>query len=287
MGIILPADTDRTWSLVLSAAHELTSFPLAQMPVGATSCGTVSVIKRDDVPRGELEQVRHIRENAQEFDVSYYRFPECPGLLHGRGGNWILWSNDQSSFFVTENANDPAQTWIHTRFILRHLIVDHFLMQTGFRRIHAAAGTLLDGSGLIIAGPYLSGKTYLLNALLKHGLLLDWVEDDCVVVDADWTLHALIPTPETVCEIRKLRLSIMVCLDKSCVEAERITTEEAMGWALSIQASWPVSWLPHHSTISISVPEFKRELFCMRVPERPAPEDVISLLTRYAESKIE
>ena len=280
------SEPSRIWAIIENQKHDLMTVPVSELETGAAPSAMVNVIRPDQLPDGVFEKTLHVRENAQEFDVHYYRFPRHHGLLHGRGGNWIVWSNDLAQFSVTETANNPAQTWVHARFLLRHLIVDQFLMQTGYRRIHAAGGTLLNRTGLLIAGPYLSGKTYLLNALIERGLLLDWVEDDCAVVDADLTLHALIPLPDTVCQTRRLQLTIILCLDKSCTHVEPMSTRDALQWALNLQASWPVSWLPHHSQISTDISPFKRDLLCLRVPECPTPEDVITALQRYMESPL-
>ena len=61
----------------------------------------ISLINPEDVPAGIKINQRHIRENAQEFDVDDYEFEGYRGLFHQRGRNWIIWTEDLKRIYVT------------------------------------------------------------------------------------------------------------------------------------------------------------------------------------------
>jgi hypothetical protein len=239
---------------------------------------TVTVIAPEDVPAGSAGKTVHIHENAQQFDITYYEYAGMRGLFHHRGRNWILWTTDLRHVFVARGTEEWARTWVYARFLLRHFIVAGLLQRPGYRRLHAVAGPLADRGtgasqpgGLLIAGPYLSGKTYLIEQLIAAGLVTELVEDDCAVISPDWEVYALLPAEHELRATRRLPVAALVCLDEAATTITPIAPEQAAHWAFSIQASWPVSWLPGASALDTTVGPVPTRLPCLRVPARPQP----------------
>ena len=241
---------------------------------------TVTVIPASAVPTGTATQRIHVQENAQAFDVVYYDFAGYHGLCHERGRNWILWSNDLSRFFISGGSHSEAQVWVHVRFILRHFIVSRLLAVPGFRRTHAVAGSLSGqtGMGLLIAGPYLSGKTHLAESLMALGMVDELIEDDCAVLDPHWQLAALIPFPQALCRTRHLPIHMLVCLDPQATQVEECSAREAAAWAIRLQASWPVSWLPGAVPVHTDLPLVPSQLVACRSPLRPEATAIASVI---------
>jgi hypothetical protein len=128
--------------------------------------------------------------------------------------------------------------------------------------------------GLLIAGPYLSGKTYLLEHLIAAGLVTEIFEDDCAIISPVWELYALLPAEHELRAMRRLPVTALVCLDEAAATIAPISPERAARWAFPIQASWPVSWLPGASTLDTAVGPVPAWLCCLRTPARPQPDCV-------------
>lgn len=245
---------------------------------------TVTLINPGDVPDGTKINQRHIHENAQEFDVDDYQFEGYHGLFHQRGRNWIIWTEDLKHIYVTPSPDKPNLTWVYVRFVLRHFILAHFMSRPGYRRLHAVAGPLTTrDAGLMIAGPYLSGKTYLIQHLIEQGIVAEQFEDDCAVIDPDWRLHALIPAEKQIQQTRHTTIRAMICLDRTAPSIEVITPQDAAEWIFPIQASWPLSWLPPFVTLETHVESVPPTLVCLRMPEKPPVEDAVKAISTLVE----
>jgi len=257
-----------TWGLMFLPDGDPISAPLKllQHPPSVT----VTVIASSMIRGGTMIGQRHIRENAQEFDVDDYDFDGYRGLFHRRGGNWIIWTENLKHIYVTPNLERPNLSWVYVRFVMRHFILAHFMARPGYRRLHAVAGPLTNRkSGLIIAGPYLSGKTYLIHQLIERGIIAEQFEDDCAAIDPDWQLHALIPSETQIQATHQLPIRAMICLDGDTQSIESITPQQAAKWAFPIQASWPLSWMPPFMPIETRVESVPSKLDCLRMPEKP------------------
>jgi hypothetical protein len=260
-----------TWGLVFPADGngDPISGPLASFATEPDI--TVTVIKPNDIPDGKPTLTRQIDENAQSFDVTYYRFEGYKGLFHHGGKNWILWDEEMKHIFIAHGKEDWARTWVYVRFVLRHFIVGHLMQRPNYRRVHAVAGTLADGqSGILIAGRWLTGKTYLIERLIEQGIVLDLIEDDCAVVDENWILHCLIPNEFEQRATRQLPIRAIVCLDDQDNVIEQIAPHQAAEWAFSLSASWPLHWLPPTIPIETTVPNVPTDLVALRLPAKPA-----------------
>lgn len=277
------ADVSPTWGLSFVPDGDPIVGPLKMLQYPPDV--TVTLIGLDDIPTGTKINQRHIRENAQEFDVDDYEFEGYRGLFHRRGRNWIIWTEDLKRIYVTPSPENPTLTWVYVRFVLRHFILAHFMSRPGYRRLHAVAGPLVSHeSGLMIAGPYLSGKTYLIQCLIESGLVAEQFEDDCAVIDPDWLLRALIPAEKQIQQTQKSAIRIMLCLDRTAEVIESITPLQAAEWAFPIQASWPLSWLPPLMTVETGVEFVPTDLACLRMPEKPHIEDAITAIRRLIDS---
>ncbi len=257
-----------SWSLGIAPNAELITGPLHKFQTSQPQM-IVTVVQPDDILPGLEGETVHIKENAQEFDITYYDFDGGRGVFHHRGQNWIVWTDDLKHVFVSAGRESGPITWVRVRFVLRHFIVARLMAQHGYRRIHAVAGELADSTGLMIAGPYLSGKTFLLEHLIREGVVSALVEDDCAVISPEWQLDCLIPQEHTLQQTRHLNIRAVVCLDKTVQNPQRITPIEAANWAFPIQASWPLSWLPGSAPIDTRVNHIPTRLQCLRLPEKP------------------
>ena len=266
----------RTWGLTVRAGDDIGIGPLAHFDE-RTLNHTVSIVPTAAIGGGTPESHVHVHENAQEFDVTYYRFVGYRGLWHTRGRNWIVWTEDLRHVFMSDDNLPPERAWVHVRFVLRHWMAAHLLSRSGFRRTHAVAGPLSGSpnrAGLLIAGPYLSGKTFLIHRLIEQGLVDALWEDDCAILDADWQAHCLVPQSDAICWMRRLPIQIMVCLDQTASRVEQIAAPIAARWAMRLSASWPLSWLPGAPEIQTTVAGLPERLVCFRAPERPSSQAV-------------
>jgi hypothetical protein len=274
---------EATWGVTLMPDERVAVGPLPFSSSGTLQLPqrTVTVIDPAAVPIGTPTNRVRIVENAQAFDVIYHVFDGFHGLYHERGKNWILWTLDLKHFFVSRGIESASHTWIYARFLLRHIIVGELLQRTGYRRLHAVVGTVANrglDEGILIVGPYLSGKTYLLEQLIHCGIALDIAEDDCTVIDSDWRVHALLPVESEYRTTRILGIRAMVCLDRATTHIEVITSTTAASWAFPIQASWPLSWIPGFPPPQTQVEYVPAALPCLRCPEQPAIDEIISAI---------
>jgi len=267
--------TAPTWGLGATEGGRLITGPLGGFAM--TPDQTVTVVGPTDIPPGTPTGRRHVRENAQEFDVVDHDFPGYCGLYHERGGNWILWTDDLRHIFISRGDEEWARTWVYARFLLRHCIVSRLVARPRYHALQAVGGPLAGAgdAGLLIVGPYRSGKTFLLRALIERGMVTDEIEDDCAVIDAEWHLHALLPAEREVRVERILAVRAMICLDRNADRTEPIAPEDAARWAAAIQTSWPLSWLPGASPPSDTPIAAPTDLRCLRMPERPTIDDAL------------
>ena len=180
---------------------------------------TVSLVADGAVPAGDPTGRSHIVENAQHFDVIHHSFRGFGGIWHERGQNWILWEPGGNHFAVTAGRHAGGD-WVHVRFVLRHLIVSGLVARPDWHCAHAAAVSLSadPGAAVLIAGPYLSGKTVLAKRIIAAGLGTAIVEDDCAVLDDEWRLTGLLPRERAVATAWRGRLHAIVGLDERVSE---------------------------------------------------------------------
>jgi hypothetical protein len=248
---------------------------------------TVKVISSDDVSGGVLTGRTEVVESGAAFAVDYYRFDGLEGLFHRGGGNWILWNAYMTQFYVTEQASWPT-TWVHVRFLLRHLIVSRLIERPGHHCLHAvvARGAEDLGSdptrGLLVAGPSRSGKTRLVNRLIEGGVVEDVVEDDCPVIDDDWRMTSLIPTQHELRRPRHLDVAAVVLLDPEVDKPETAPAQVAAEFAVRTPTPWPAPWLPAAAPRRPEMAEVPPGLRVLRVSPRSDTDDtVIDAITDF------
>jgi len=237
-------------------------------PAGAQLFSLIPPPALPDVPPGETISVH---ENAQSFDITYYDFGAYHGLYHHRGENWIFWDHSTKHYAVSSAQGLTDKAWVNIRYIMRHTVVDGLLTTPGRRRLHAVTGILAGGAddGILIIGPYLSGKTVLLNTLIRAGVVSELVEDDCAVIDSSLVNFCLIPQRDEKRALRRLNIRAIVCLDKEITTPQAISAESALSWGVQIQASWPFFWLPHDSRIETTLHAAPPDVPALRLPEKP------------------
>ena len=283
---MLDSTGSRAWGLELRHDGD----PLVG-PVGAfrrrAPSATVSVVDAGSVPPGELVDHRQITEWKGASSIDYYAFDGHDGLFHHGGGNWVLWNHDLDRFFVTADASWPA-TWVHVRFVLRHLIVAGLITRPDHHCLHAVVAEV-DGaggpSGLLVCGPTGSGKTRLVNGLIELGAVSAVVEDDCAVIDRDWVLTSLIPTEHELRRPRHLPIGAVVVLDAPCREPEAVPGRTAADFAAACPTPWPAAWLPGATPRSARVADVPAGVQVLRVPVRSDTDDrVIEAVARLVEA---
>ncbi|HEV7534481.1 MAG TPA: hypothetical protein VGP90_02535, partial [Acidimicrobiia bacterium] len=238
-------DGSPAWGLELSDDREPLVGPVSAFRLRAPTI-TVAVVEAGSVPEGRVLEQRQITEWKGASAIEYYAFDGYDGLFHHGGGNWVLWNHDLDRFFVTADASWPT-TWVHIRFVLRHLIVagliarpDHHCLHAVVAEVDSSAGP----SGLLVCGPTGSGKTRLVNRLVEVGAVSAVVEDDCAVVDGGWVLTSLIPTEHELRRPRHLPIGAVVVLDAQCGEPEAVPGRTAAEFAAACPTPWPAAWLP-------------------------------------------
>lgn len=273
---IMPAP--RAWGLQLDGTTPLVG-PIAGFRLHNPAV-TVTVVSSDEVAGGELCGRTDVVESAAAFAVDYYRFDGREGLFHHGGGNWILWNPDQTQFFVTEHPSWPT-TWVHVRFLLRHLIVSRLIERPSHYCLHAVAATSA-GRGLLVAGPSGSGKTRLVNRLVERGAVDDVVEDDCAVIDSGWHMTSLIPTQHELRRPRHLDIAAVVLLDPAVDKPEEAPPEVAAAFAVSTPTPWPARWLPGAAPRRPAMEGPPQDLRVLRVsPRSDADDSVIDAVATF------
>ena len=235
----------------------------------------VSVLDPNAVQPGRPVGKRTISEWKGSAPVDYHAFDGHEGLFHHGGGNWVVWNADLSRWGVTRSPSWPT-TWVHVRFLLRHLIVAGLLARPRHHCVHAvvaeAEGT---GGGVLVAGPSGSGKTRLVNRLVERGVLSAVVEDDCAVVDADWRLTCLLPTEHELRRPRRLDVAVALLLDAGAAGPEAVPGGVAAEFAVSCPTPWPAAWLPGATPRAERMEDPPARLRALRVPARSDTDDVL------------
>lgn len=277
--------TQRTWGLELDGSTALVG-PLAGFRL-RTPAVTVTVVSNDEIAGGELTGRTEVVESAAAFAVDYYRFDGREGLFHHGGGNWILWNPDQTRFLVTEHPSWPT-TWVHVRFLLRHLIVSRLIERPGHHCLHAVVARTAEGDGagpargLLVAGPSGSGKTRLVNRLIERGAVDEVVEDDCAVIDPGWRMTSLIPTQHELRRPRHLDIAAVVVLDPQVDKPEAAPPRVAAEFAVTTPTPWPARWLPAGASRRPEMESPPDDLRVLRVsPRSDADDSVIDAVASF------
>jgi hypothetical protein len=274
---IVPAP--RIWGLELDDSTALVG-PIAGFRLH-TPAVTVGVVSNDEVAGGEVTGRTEVVESAAAFAVDYYRFDGREGLFHHGGGNWILWNPDQTRFFVTEHPSWPT-TWVHVRFLLRHLIVSRLIERPGHHCLHAVVARGAGGNGLLVAGPSGSGKTRLMNRLVERAVVDDVVEDDCAVIDSDWRMTSLIPTQHEIRRPQQLDIAAVVVLDPAVDKPEEAAPRVAADFAANTPTPWPARWLPGAAPRRLEMESPPDGLRVLRVsPRSDADDSVIDAVASF------
>jgi hypothetical protein len=233
----------------------------------------VTVIAPDAVPPGQPVGRREITEWKGPSGLEYFDFDGYQGLLHHGGGNWVLWNPDLSRLFVTAAPSWPT-TWVHVRFVLRHLIVAGLLTRPDHHCIHSVVAES-PGGGVMVVGPTGSGKTRLVNRLVEQGVVSGVVEDDCSVVDSDWGLTSLIPTEHELRRPRSLPVRVAILMDTDAAEPEAVTGEVAAAFAAATPTPWPAAWLPGATPRAARIGSPPAGCSALRVPARSDTDDEV------------
>lgn len=276
----------RAWALELRDGADPLVGPTSAFRV-RTPTVIVTVVDADSVPPGRVVDRREIAEWKGASTIDYYAFDGHDGLFHHGGGNWILWNHDQNRWFVSAHASWPT-TWVHVRFVLRHLIVAGMLTRPDHHCVHAvvAEADLGGGpSGLLVCGPTGSGKTRLVNRLVELGVVSSVVEDDCAVVDRSWVLTSLIPTEHELRRPRHLPIGAVVLLDPEVRDPEPVPARLAADFAAACPTPWPAAWLPGATPRAARMGEPPARLRGLRVPARAdTDERVVGAVARLVEA---
>lgn len=236
-------DSAQRWALSLSTADGGLAGPL-QGFVDTRPDVTVGVVSEADIPAGERVGVTHVEESRQVFAVERYRLGDQHGVHHCGSDNWIVWDDAETHFDLTSSAAWD-QTWVHVRYLLRHLIVSRYGAMPGIARVHAVVGTLADepDQAVAIVGPSLAGKSRLMNRMVEQQLVARVVEDDCAVISGGVRVISLIPTQHELRRPETVSLAGLIYLDGTR-SPERLSSRDATAFAARCPAPWPAAWLP-------------------------------------------
>ena len=205
---------------------------------------------------------------AGSFSVEHHDLGGWTGVWHPVGRNWVLVSSDGQRWAVGGSPS-PAQSWVHVRFVLRHLVTAHLLARPRAQVVHAVAARHDSGGDPVVAvvGPTTSGKTRLVNRLVATGVLDEVVEDDCAVV-ADGALAGLFPTEHELRRLRVHPIGAVVALDETVDRVREGDLADVARWAAACQVPWPVDWLPGAPTRPSTPTPFAAGTTCIVAPIR-------------------
>jgi hypothetical protein len=243
------ADADPSadsWSLVEGADGELAIGPTRAF-AGRPLVATVGTVRRgawDGLDPGPVVAHHEVRESTRAFTVTEHRVDGGGGgVHHPGGGNWIWWTDDRRRWAVEEQPAWPA-TWVHVRYVLRHLGTAWHAAR-GRPSVHATAATLPGGGGwVVLAGPTRSGKSRLMNRLVVDGALGECVEDDCPVLGPGDEVRALMPTQHEVRSTRTGQVAAWLLLDEDATAVAPVDALTAATLLAETRPVWPLSWLP-------------------------------------------
>ena len=262
--------THPTWGLGFSEHGTSVSGLLASFAEAAPEL-TVTLLPADFEPdQGVQVAVKRIEEWRGLADITYYRFDGCDGLWNGAGKNWILWTGGATPRHVFITASeDAARDWVHARFILRHFNIARLMSRFGNYCAHAVIGTLPGTErGVLVAGARYAGKTFLLNELLRRGVLQEMVEDDCAVFTSDWRAMCLLPQEHSARDARCVSLAAIVCLDANATELQPLALEAAVAFLEQTPTPWPCEWLPEATARRAQCGFALPNIPCFQFPQR-------------------
>jgi hypothetical protein len=251
MGAVHPfADAEPaadSWSVAEGADGELQVGPTRAFG-GRSLLATVGTARRgcgDALDPGRPVAHHEVRESTRSFTVAEHRFDGFGGVRHPGGDNWIWWTDDRRRWLVEEQPTWPA-TWVHVRYVLRHIwTAGH--AACGRPSVHATAATRPGADGwVVLAGPTRSGKSRLMNRLLAAGSLGECVEDDCPVVGPGDALRAVMPTQHEVRSTRVARAVGWILLDEAAPpdSVGPVDDQAAAAFLATTRPVWPLRWLP-------------------------------------------
>ncbi len=246
MGPDLPLESAPTWCARLADGDDVWSGPAPSFGAGLAATHRVSLLAADALaPPGRGGTPVEVQESgAGTFVVVHHDFGRWTGVWHPVGCNWLLVSDGGTRWAVTAGST-PAQSWVHIRFVLRHLVTAHLLARAGAQVVHAVAATHRRPhiGAVAVLGPSRTGKTRLVNRLVAAGVLGEVVEDDCGVV-VEGSLAGLFPTEHELRQLHIHPLAAVVALDDrvdAVADADRVQTAS---WAARCPVPWPAGWLP-------------------------------------------
>jgi hypothetical protein len=263
-----------SWSLVEAADGELAVGPtraFAGRPLVAT-VGTVRRGTGEALDPGPVVAHHEVRESTRAFTVPEHRVDGGGGVHHPIGGNWIWWTDDRRRWVVEEQPSWPA-TWVHVRYVLRHVWTAWHAARAR-PSVHATATTRPGGPGWVgFAGPTRAGKSRLMNRLLACGALDECVEDDCPVLGPGTAGRALMPTQHEVRTTRTGRLAAWVLLDEAAACVAPVDTPTAAAFLAATRPVWPLSWLPTVDGRGAGAPPDPAGVPALAVPARSDADD--------------
>lgn len=271
---VAPGAELRSWGLELRPGTEPLVGPLGAF-LRRSPTTVVSALAPEAVTPGRPVGHRTVTEWKGTATVEYHAFDGYDGLFHHGGGNWVLWNADLSRWGVTGSPSWPA-TWVHVRFLLRHLIVAGLLARPLHHCVHAVVAEA-EGTdvGVLVAGPNGSGKTRLVNRLVERGVVSAVVEDDCAVVDTDWALTCLMPTEHELRRPRRLDVAVAVLLDADATGPEVVPARVAADFAACCPTPWPAAWLPGATPRAERMDDPPARLRALRVRARSDTDDAL------------
>jgi hypothetical protein len=210
--------------------------------------------------RGEIDQMRVAESGTRRFVVTWH---ECGARFDGNdgeivvadnpaGGNRVAWTPSLDRFWLTASSS-PQLSWVHARFVLRHLTTLALTADSGGRAVHAVTARLPDGRLVVTAGPTQSGKTRIVNRLTAANVVSEIDDDDCPVLTNEGKVWTLMPTRYELRRARSGDLAGIVVL----TEGHEVTpwaADQAAAFLSSTPVSWPAAWLPGGESSRVSVP---------------------------------
>lgn len=238
------ADADRAWCIVGHGAG-LTVGPSRAFDDRADLRARVDL--GEPLPAEELgprTRTISVKESGvREFEVSWHdRGLGETIAVNPAGGNQVGWASSTFDSWWFSPGNDPLQTSVYQRFLLRHLTTALLERDLDGRSIHAVTAGW-DGGVLAVAGPTRSGKTRLMNHLAVRGLVGALIDDDCPILTGR-TSATLVPRRYEVERTALHELRGLILLTDEVSRPHAITPSRAHHLLDTTPVPWPAIWLP-------------------------------------------
>lgn len=270
------ASSQSSWGLAFEGAGLPVAGPLEAFSSSEVAY-VISIVPLKAIKRGILLRTTKHSDRKGEYWLNYYKFEGYTGVWHPRGNNWVLWSDDLRHFVISETEN----SWVHVRYVLRHLIVSRLLSQKRYFHLHGAIGLSRHNSGHLFVGASGSGKSHLVRRLVQDGVIQDCLEDDCAILDEDWNAVYLTPEIDKLKSAGCVKINTLVCLDEDLAEPRPINHAEAIALANRTTPPWPAGWLPGAPPVTRHVVKIPMRVRTFGVPARDSSPVTLGFLRTF------